>query len=200
MSALEEGIDLKEALRQVKAQGYACIPGALHAPFDRRLQQEIETGPFAPMPAHVGQVQQEVEAYELRGVALDAFPLVQELRAELGEAVRAQGKGIKGISAYEPNHVMVQRFKAGSIGITSHLDGRRFKQLVAVFTTKGAADLTILEGRRGDAEAEFPIKSGCLFLLRGPGFAGVEDGRRFHAIAGPKRGERFSVTLRMDAR
>lgn len=200
MSALDESVDLKEVLREVKASGYAYVPGALHAPFDRRLQHEIETGPFAPMPAQLGAVTQEVEAYELRGVALDAFPLVQELRAELTDTVRIHGKGIKAISSYDPNHVMIQRFQPGSIGITSHLDGRRFKQLVAVMTTKGSADLTILEGRRGDAIAEFSANAGSLILLRGPGFAGVEDGRPFHAIAGPKRGERYSVTLRMDAR
>lgn len=199
MSALGEGIDLKEALRQVRAEGWAHVPEALHVPFDRRLQHEIETGPFAPMPARVGQVQQEVESYELRGVALDAFPLVQELGQALGAAVKTGAKGMKGV-AFAPNHVMVQRFTPGSIGITSHLDGRRFKQLVAIFTTKGSAGFTILQGRRGDADAHFAVKSGSLTLLRAPGFAGAEDGRRFHAIEGPKRGMRYSVTFRMDAR
>jgi hypothetical protein len=151
------------------------------------------------MPGRVGQVQQEVESYELRGVALDAFPLVQELGQDLAAAVRSGARGMKSVS-FVPNHVMVQRFHPGSIGITSHLDGRRFQQLVAIFTTKGNAGFTILQGRRGDADADFAVKSGSLTLLRAPGFAGVEDGRRFHAIAGPKRGVRYSVTFRMDSR
>jgi len=199
MSSLGEGIDLKEALRRVKADGFAHVPDALHAPFDRRLQHELESGPFAPMPGRVGQVQQEVESYELRGVALDAFPLVQELRDSLVDEIRRAAKGMKGI-AFDPNHVMVQRFQPGSIGITSHLDGKRFKQLVAIFTTKGSAGFTILEGRRGDAEAEFTAKSGSLVLLAAPGLAGSEDPRRFHSIAGPKRGVRYSLSFRMDAR
>ena len=199
MSALNEQVDLKEALRQLKAEGWAHIPDALHAPFDRRLQHEIESGPFAPMPDRVGQVHQEVETYELRGVALDAFPLVQELREALRDEVKRAAKGMRGVS-YDPNHVMVRRFHPGSIGISSHLDGRRFQQLVAIFTTKGSAGFTILQGRRGDADADFSVKSGGLTLLRAPGFAGIEDGRRFHSIAGPKRGVRYSVSFRMDAR
>jgi hypothetical protein len=34
-------------------------------------------------------------------------------------------------------------------------------------------------------------------LMRGPGLAGNRDGRPFHLVDGPRRGERLSVGIRM---
>ena len=198
MSALAPDIDLKGALRAVGAEGAAFIPRALAPSFGRRLQHEVETGPFAPMPGQIGRVSQEVESYVLRGTDIEAFPLISELLAELAGAVRRAGKGVEGLSSYAPNHLMVHRYRPGSIGITPHLDGKRFVQLVATFTTKGTAKTALCRSRKGEVIREWDTKAGSLILLRGNGFAGRDDGRPFHSIGGPQRQGRYAVVLRME--
>lgn len=200
MSALSEHVDLREALLKVKETGAALIPDAVHDPFDARLQSEIETGPFAPMPERIGKVTQEVDSFIARGAAMEAFPLIQEFMQQLTTGVKFEGRGIKGVTTWKPNLVIVQRFKPGTLGITPHLDGKRFAKLVAILTTKGTARFTICKNRKGDVLEEWEAKAGSLVLLRAPGFAGDEDGRPFHKVEGPKRGQRYSVAFRMDTK
>ena len=134
----------------------------------------------------------------LRGADIEALPLVSELLAELAGAVRRADKGIEGLSSYAPNHLMVHRYRPGSIGITPHLDGKRFVQLVAAFTTKGTAKTVLCKSRKGEVLREWDTKAGSLVLLRGNGFAGLDDRRPFHLIGGPQRLERYAVVLRME--
>ena len=200
MSGLIDGLDLRAALLGVKEDGAAYVPGALGGEFRRRLQRELEAGPFAPVPRQVGEVSQEVASFLARGVAFDAFPLARELLEELTTVVKRDGVGIKGLSGWKPNVVMVQRFQPGTLGITPHLDGKRFAHLVAIVTTKGTARFTLCRNRKGDPVARWRLGPGSVVLLRAPGFAGVEDGRPFHMVAGPPRGERYSLAFRMDTR
>lgn len=198
MSALSEKIDLRAALLAVKENGAAFISNALHQPFDKRLQHEIETGPFAPVPERIGKVTQEVDSFLVRGAAFEAFPLMEELMQELVAGVKHEGKGLKGVTTWKPNLVIVQRYQPGALGITPHMDGKRFSKLVAILTTKGSAAFTICRNRKGDILDEQQVKAGSLVLLRAPGFAGTEDGRPFHMVEGPTSGERYSVAFRMD--
>lgn len=200
MSALSDDIDLRAALLAVKEEGAACIPVGLHDPFFSRLQHEIETGPFSPMPERIGRVTQQVDSFLARGSAIEAFPLVSELLDELAAGVKREGKGIKGLSDWRPNLVIAQRYKPGALGITPHVDGKRFSRLVAIFTTKGSARFTICRNRKGDVIHEWDVAAGSLVLLRAPGFGGAEDGRPFHTVGGPKRGQRYSIAFRMDTR
>lgn len=200
MSTLSEDIDIRAALLAAKADGASFISGALHDPFGERLQNEIEAGPFSPMPDRVGQVTQEVDSFIARGSAIEGFPLLEELREDLVAAVKHEGRGIKGVTTWRPNLVTVQRFKAEAIGITPHLDGKRFAKLVAIFTTKGNARFTVCKSRKGEILQQWDLRPGSLVLLRAPGFAGLEDGRPFHMVEGPKRGQRYSIAFRLDTR
>lgn len=199
MTVLAESIDLRAALLAVKREGAAYIPDALHEPFLARLQHEVESGPFAPMPERVGKVTQEVDSFLVHGSAREAFPLMEELGQELVAGVRHEGRGIKGVTTWVPNLVIVQRFRPGALGITPHLDGKRYQKLVAIVTTKGSAAFTICRNRRGDVVEEWQTSPGGLVLLRAPGFAGLEDGRPLHMVHGPKRGQRYSVAFRLDS-
>ena len=44
-----------------------------------------------------------------------------------------------------------------------------------------------------------PRRLKSVTLMRGPGLAGVRDGRPYHAVHGPTRGVRWSLALRMRA-
>jgi alkylated DNA repair dioxygenase AlkB len=192
---LASGIDLTEAFERTAAEGFAFVPAALNHGFRRRLHREIRGAPFVPAPETVGQVHQETEACTLSR-ALEGYPVVAELREALTAAARASR--VRGLRTWRPDDVAVQRYHAGSMGITSHRDGKRFRRLVAVVTIAGTAAFTVRRERHGDVMAHWEAGPGSLVLLRGPGLAGARDGRPFHEVSGPLEGVRYSVGFRME--
>jgi hypothetical protein len=68
---------------------------------------------------------------------------------------------------------------------------------------EGQGQLAILADRAGERVlADFTCRPGDIVLLRGPGLADPVDGsdpRPLHAVSGPLRGRRVSLTFRMDA-
>ncbi len=190
--------DLRSVLDAVLRDGAAIVPQALAKPFLRRLRRELLAVACYPAPTEVGPVRQELEVCVLRELA--CFPAAAELVGEFGVRVRTDGRNIQELATYAPNEVHVQRYRRGSLGITPHLDGKRYTCLVAAFTTQGWARFTVLRERRGGVVARFSMGPGSLVLLRGPGVGGLSDGRPFHAIAPVGCAERVSVTLRMNSR
>jgi|DewCreStandDraft_1066081.scaffolds.fasta_scaffold00179_72 alkylated DNA repair dioxygenase AlkB len=192
-------LDLTEALHTVAVTGAAFVPEALAEAFREGLQREIEGGPLEPAPYQIGQVRQETEVLTI-SAPMDGYPTVAALCRALTDLVRRQGRGIAGLDRYAPNVCHVQRYRPGALGITPHLDGKRFALLVAVFTTKGSARFTIHAERFGPPIEAWEVTPGSLVLLRGPGLAGIPDGRPFHAVGGPVAEPRYSVSFRMDTR
>ncbi|MGH2653163.1 MAG: hypothetical protein ACRDHV_02290 [Actinomycetota bacterium] len=193
------GLDLGSALRAVSSEGFAFVPRVLAEDFRGGLQREVEACRFQPVPGEIGPVRQETEECVIPS-PMDGHPLVAGLSAELVGVVGSQGRAVAGLDAWAPTAAFVQRYRAGALGITPHLDGRRFGLLVAVFTTEGSAEFSVHETRSGPVAARWEAGPGSLVLLRGPGLGGVEDGRPFHAVGGPGGRERYSVSFRMDTR
>jgi hypothetical protein len=84
------------------------------------------------------------------------------------------------------------------LGITPHLDLKRYHYLVAIITADGTAPFTICKNRAGDPLTIWAAAAGSLVLLRAPGLDGIDDGRPLHTVSGPDSGQRISVSLRMD--
>jgi hypothetical protein len=201
---MEEGpfvaaLDLREPLARTARSGAAFVSDALTAGFRGRLQEEVDRGPFRPLPEEIGPVRQETEAFEVGG-RLSGYPLLAELRRALVRAVREQGRGIRGLSTWRPTEISVQRYRGGAVGITPHLDGKRYRRLVAIFTILGTARFTVCRDRGGEPLEEWETVPGSLVLLRGPGLGGLRDGRPFHRVSGPEDGLRYSVGFRMEVR
>ncbi len=193
------GLDLGQALQTVAGEDFAFVPRALAEDFRRALQWEVQACPFQPVPGDVGPVRQETEECVIPP-PMDGYPRVARLSGELTALVRDHGRAVAGLETWVPTAAFVQRYRPGALGITPHLDRRRFGLLVAVFTTKGTARFSIHETRWGPVVARWEAAPGSLALLRGPGLAGVDDGRPFHAVGGPYGQDRYSVSFRMDAR
>ncbi len=193
------GLDLGRALQTVATEGFAFVSRGLGDDFRRALQEEVQACPFQPVPGEIGPVRQDTEECVIP-TPMDGYPLVARLSGELVALVRDHGRAVAGLEAWVPTAAFVQRYRPGALGITPHLDGRRFGLLVAVFTTNGSAQFSIHETRSGPAVARWEAAPRSLVLLRGPGLAGVEDGRPFHAAGGPYGQERYSVSFRMDTR
>ncbi|MCH6562059.1 MAG: hypothetical protein IH800_06540 [Myxococcales bacterium] len=200
------GLDLHAAVDAARRGGAVVVPRALTDPFRRRLHSELAELPFEPVPWEVGPVLQEAEACTLRD--LDPFPVLRSLVCEFGARVRALGRepsdngraAIRGLATWRPNEFYVQRYRPGSLGITSHMDGRRYRRLIALFTACGWGRLTVRREREGEVLRRFPIRPGSLVMLRAPGLSGFRDARPFHAVEPLGRAERVSVGLRMNMR
>ncbi|WP_165491846.1 alpha-ketoglutarate-dependent dioxygenase AlkB [Egibacter rhizosphaerae] len=197
---LRRDLELGVGLWTTARHGAARLRDALDTAFRGRLLEEVASGPFTPATREVGEVRQEVEGFVLDPVRAGAYPLADRLRRELTERVQDAGAHLDGITSFDANQVHVQRYAPGSGGITPHLDGSRFRPLVAVFTVAGRARFTVHRERHGEPVHDWGIAPGDLVLLRGPGLGGVDDGRPFHAVSGALGDEpRYMVSIRRDA-
>lgn len=184
-------------MRACAASGHARIPGAIEPAFLRRLKAEVDAGPFRAFGESFGPVRQQIDGYDVE-LPSAAFPFLGRLCRELGDLVRSHGGGLRGLATWRPNEVGVAHYVPGSIGITPHLDGKWYRRLVVVATVYGRARFAIC----GSRDPEDVIESwtsvpGDLVLMRGPGLGGARDGRPFHLVEGPRRGERLSLGIRM---
>lgn len=96
------------------------------------------------------------------------------------------------------NDMVVQRYHAGSIGITPHRDHIRYTDLVAIVVLQGAGRYCISDDRAGTNPRAMPGDAGHLILMRAPGFAGRDD-RPFHFVTDVDE-PRISFGLRHDTR
>ncbi len=74
---------------------------------------------------------------------------------------------------------MLQRYAAGSIGITPHRDSARYINLACLFTLAGDARLYLCADRAGSEMREIDHAPGSVVFLRAPGFLGSDE-RPFH--------------------
>jgi hypothetical protein len=197
-AALHSDIDLPSALGSVRSDRAAYIRDALEADFLAHLRADVAHVPFTRMPVQEGRARQGGDQFRIPGDTMSAYPAVDRLGRELATSVHAMGVTIPGCTSWTPNEVYVQRYWPGDLGITPHLDLKRYRYLVAVFTAVGAAPFILCKDRSGEPLVTWIAASGSLVLLRGPGFDGVVDDRPLHRVSGPSVGHRISVSYRMD--
>jgi alkylated DNA repair dioxygenase AlkB len=198
--ALAAGLDLRRPLAETAERGYAHVSRAVDASYLRALWRELESGPFQRFEGSFGLVRQEIEGYDVLD-PMEGYPLVAELRDELAGLLLRQGRGTRGLATWWPNEAGIARYRPGSIGITPHLDGKWYRRLVIVATVYGRAPFAISGSRDPDDVVDRWVAGpGDVVLMRGPGLAGHPDGRPFHLVEGPRRGERLSLGIRMSQR
>ena len=189
---------LSPALRRVAGRGFAHVDGLVSEAFLRGLRREVEGGPLRRMAGTFGAagVRMEIDGYDLEA-PFEGFPLLTELASSFTARVRSDGGEIRGLRTWRPNEAGVAVYRSGSVGVTSHLDGRWYRRLVAVFTVAGSARFEVRSSREGSLLERWDARAGSVTLMRAPGLAGVRDGRPYHAVHGPRRGTRCSLALRM---
>ena len=197
---LDPGLDLRDALGACASVGHARVPSAVGGDTLRRLRTEIERNPFRPFGESFGQVRQQIDGYDI-AIPASGFPVLSALCQDLRRLVRTQGRGVRGLATWAPNEVGVTHYVPGSIGITPHKDGKWYRRIVVVVTVYGRAPFAICGSRDPeDVVDRWMSEPGDLVLMRGPGLAGARDGRPFHLVGGPRRGERLSLGIRMSTR
>ena len=197
---LAPGLYLRDALVACATVGHGRVTSAIATDVLRRLRTEIERGHFRPFGESFGEVRQQIDGYDV-SVPASGFPLLTALCLDLRDVVRSQGRDVRGLASWAPNEVGVTHYIPGSIGITPHKDGKWYRRMVVVVTVYGRAPFAICASRDPhDIVERWIAEPGDLVLMRGPGLAGARDGRPFHLVEGPRRGERLSLGIRMSTR
>ena len=197
MTALHPDLDFGRPLEALKEAGAAFIPRGLSEPLRQQLQREIQGGPFQRLPDQIGPVRQEADLFVVTD-AMTAYPALARLRAEFVTRLRQDGPQLPGLARWWPNEAYVQRYEPAALGVTPHLDSKRFAVLVAIFTTQGSARFALCQDRAGAIIQAWDAGPGSLALLRGPGLLDADDQRPFHTVDGPTAERRFSITFRMN--
>jgi len=165
------------------------------------LAEDCAALPFRQARPLVGETGREVaQDFEICAAVPPDNPL-WAFTADLEALLRAALAPIEPPLLARPlrlNDLVVQRYAAGSSGITPHRDHVRYEGLVAVVTLAGAARFYTCADRAGTAPRERPMPPGSLVLMRAPGFAGRTD-RPFHALSDVTEA-RLSLGLRHDTR
>src|SRR5215207_2052879 len=94
-----------------------------------------------PCPRGGCRARQEGEIHVIHGTA-EGAQAIQRLRDDLAELVHTLGSEIAGCSVWQPNEISIQRYQPGALGITPHLDLKRYHYLVGIITADGAAPFT----------------------------------------------------------
>ena len=197
---LAPGLYLRDALVACATVGHGRVTSAIATDVLRRLRSEIERDQFRPFGESFGEVRQQIDGYDV-SVPASGFPLLTALCLDLRDVVRSQGRDVRGLASWAPNEVGVTHYIPGSIGITPHKDGKWYRRMVVVVTVYGRAPFAICASRDPhDIVERWIAEPGDLVLMRGPGLAGARDGRPFHLVEGPRRGERLSLGIRMSTR
>ncbi len=165
----------------------------------QRLASLSDTSALRPAESRVGRVDQRARCHVVDGVDRHHSGLGDFARA-FGQLVRQRASPSLGGVAYAPNEATVMAYDGPGDGIGAHLDRRRYRVLIGIFSVSGSAVLEVVGDRAGETVlARFACEPGDLVLLRAPGLGGVTDGRPLHRVFGPSVGRRVSLTLRMDA-
>jgi hypothetical protein len=92
------------------------------------------------------------------------------------------------------NRLVLQKYDAGSLGITPHRDGKRYMNLICVVVLAGRGRFFVCEDRTGRGARKVEAAPGMAIFMRGPGFHGSQD-RPFHSVS-EIRETRYTFGLR----
>lgn len=192
--------ELASALRRVGAGGAASLPFLAEAT-RRRLVGAAGGLSFRAASPVIGEGERAVmQDFEIC-MTVPRDSAFHAVAAALGRLVD------EALALLEPpplarpfvfNDVVVQRYPAGSFGITAHRDHVKYVGLVALVPLNGAARFFLCAERSGRGAREIPAPSGGLLLMRAPGFAGSRE-RPFHLVREVTE-QRLSLGLRHDLR
>src|SRR5262245_45280360 len=116
---------MRRALRATASEGFAHLEGLVDPAFLSDLVRELEAGPLRRMTGTFGTagVEMEIDGFDV-DAPFDGFPALSLLASAFAERVHADGDAIRGLRTWAPNEAGVARYRRGSVGVTSHMDGR----------------------------------------------------------------------------
>lgn len=192
-------VELSEAIEKLSESGATSFM-MLPKDFRNALLEEARGYTYRPLPEVVGSGENVVR--QQMGIFKD-FPgdskyllLVAAFKTWLDEQ-------IEHLIPYpfetpiNLNTFGLLKYKTGSIGITAHRDGFRYKNLICIFIIGGKGRFFICSDRSGSYSRELDASPGHLILMRAPGFLAKNE-RPFHFVRDIQE-TRYVFGLRQEA-
>lgn len=180
-------MNLTQAFRRARGEGVAYIPRWLPHDTLRELRDYYSGNSWRwkQCPIRIGEVTQEVERLAPHQAAYhNLSPEIWGIREHLTAAAKEAG------FQWCPLDVDIQRYPAGSTGITGHRDSKQYTGFIAVITITGQAHFRYHYTGQRDTEhyMQYHCQPGDLTLMS-------QNVPPMHSITGPLTDEPRTVLI-----
>lgn len=176
--------DINEILRRLTSIGATSVPflndrrrAALleeAVGYAYHSEQEIVGSGDRTVRQQVGSFADFAASSKFTRVKTDFEQLVSESLATLPSYPFA--------APFQLNSMILNRYDAGSLGITPHRDLARYINLIAVVVIGGGGRFQVCPDRSGSGATEIVAPAGCAILMRATAFPHATD-RPFHTVS-----------------
>ena len=195
IAALER-FDIDEILRRLASVGATSVP-FLNENLRTSLLKEATGYAYKREEEIVGSgdrtVRQQVSSFE-NFTDSSEFVRVKTCFEDLIASALATLPRYPFAIPFRLNSMILNRYEAGSLGITPHRDFVRYINLIGVVVIGGSGRFQVCAGRNTRGATEIMAPSGHAILMRAPGFPGAAD-RPFHCVS-DIRESRYTLVLR----
>lgn len=177
-------IDFDHVVRELDKHGGVSVR-LLTESFRQELLAEAEMYQYDKQPEIVGlhKVREQLSSVT---TPLPPGSLFYKLKEQLEEMIIgkmiATGATDLFAAPLRFNEISLQRYDAGSIGITPHMDGRSVVNLICVVILEGRSRFALCEDRQGNNPYDLDTTPGNIIFMRSTGYRG-SDVRPFHFVS-----------------
>ncbi len=177
-------IDFDYVISELDQHGGVSVK-LLTEPFRKQLLEEANRYEYEKQPEVVGphHVREELSSVST------PFPpgsLLYKLKEQLEEMIiskmTASGEEKLFSTPLRFNEISLQLYEEGSIGITSHMDGKSAVNLICVVVLEGESRFALCEDRQGSNPYYLDTTPGNIIFMRAVGYRG-SDHRPFHFVS-----------------
>lgn len=195
LAALER-FDIDEILRRLTSVGATSVPFLNEnlrtsllkeaAGYAYKREEEIVGSGDRMVRQQVGSFEDFTDSSEFVRVRASFEDLVSSALATLASYPFA--------TPFRLDSMILNKYEAGSLGITLHRDLARYINLIGILVIGGSGRFQVCRDRSGTDATEIMAPPGHAILMRAPGFPGAAD-RPFHCVS-DIRESRYTLVLR----
>ena len=183
MQIISPEIDLPTLIAQLTDRGVASFK-ILTEKFRLVLLEEARGYPYTPLPEVVGSgenvVRQQMSRFNDFSADSKYILLEDSIQDWLTSGLGRLG-GDPFVYPLDLNSYELVKYEPGSLGITPHRDGFRYKNIICIFIIAGHGRFFVCSDRSGNDALELNASPGNVIVMRAPGFVGPGS-RPFHFV------------------
>ena len=176
-------IDFGHVVKELDKHGGASLP-LLTETFRQKLLTEARGYEYEKQQEFVGphkvreQLSSVVTPFPVGSLL---FKLKEQLEEMIVNKMVALGEERLFSQPLRFNEISLQRYDAGSIGITPHMDGKSVTNLICIVILTGTSKFALCEDREGSNPKFLDTTPGNVIFMRAPGYRG-SGYRPFHFV------------------
>ena len=183
MHLIPDDIDVLDLIAQLTARGAASFK-ILAEDFRLDLLEEARGYPYTSLPEVVGNgdniVKQQMARFNEFSAHSKYILLKDSFQAWLAGELNRLGED-PFVYPLDLNSYELVKYEPGSLGITPHRDGFRYRNIICIFIIAGHGRFYTCADRSGKDAVEIDASPGNVILMRAPGFIGPGE-RPFHFV------------------